>query len=52
MGHARQLELAFEDTPRFVRYVRAATERYAALAPLARLFDVLENRAVQVGYSF
>jgi len=31
-----------EDTPRFVRYARAVSERYAALAPLARLLDELE----------
>jgi aminoglycoside/choline kinase family phosphotransferase len=31
-----------EDTPRFIRYARAVSERYAALAPLARLLDELE----------
>ena len=31
-----------EDTPRFTRYARAVSERYAALAPLARLLDELE----------
>ena len=31
-----------EDTPRFLRYARAVSERYAALAPLARLLDELE----------
>jgi aminoglycoside/choline kinase family phosphotransferase len=31
-----------EDTPRFIRYARAACGRYAALAPLARLLDELE----------
>ncbi|HWQ38045.1 MAG TPA: phosphotransferase [Burkholderiales bacterium] len=41
-----------EDTPRFVRYVRACAGRYDALAPLLRLFDQLENRARQVGLSF
>ena len=31
-----------EDAPRFIRYARAVSERYAALAPLARLLDELE----------
>jgi N-acetylmuramate 1-kinase len=31
-----------EDTPRFIRYARAVSGRYAALAPLARLLDELE----------
>ncbi len=33
-----------EDTPRFVRYVRAVCGRYSALLPLARLFDELDGR--------
>jgi N-acetylmuramate 1-kinase len=41
-----------DDTPRFLGYVRAACERYVALAPLARLLDELEGRAPQVGYTF
>jgi len=41
-----------EDTPRFVRYVRAVCNRYPALAPLARLFDQIENRGAAVGYTF
>lgn len=40
------------DTPRFVNYVRHAAARYAQLAPLARLFDELEKRTPQVGYTF
>jgi hypothetical protein len=40
------------DTPRFVRYVRAVTQRYNALAPLARLFDEIEGVARQIGYTF
>jgi len=40
------------DTPRFVRYVRAVCARYAALAPLARLFDQIENRNAAAGYTF
>jgi N-acetylmuramate 1-kinase len=31
-----------EDTPRFMRYARAVAQRYAALAPLARLLDEVE----------
>lgn len=31
-----------EDAPRFVAYVRAVTQRYSELTPLAQLFDQLE----------
>jgi len=40
------------DTPRFVGYARAVAERYAPLAPLARLFDQLEGSAPRAGYTF
>ena len=40
------------DAPRFVRYVRAVCGRYSALAPLARLFDQIENRNAATGYTF
>ena len=41
------------DTPRFVRYARAVAERYAPLAPLARLLDDLDGRATRrAGYTF
>ncbi len=40
------------DTPRFVNYVRQVAARYNQLAPLARLFDELEKRTPQVGYTF
>ena len=40
------------DTPRFVNYVRQVAARYAQLAPLARLFDELEQRTPQLGYTF
>jgi len=40
------------DTPRFVNYVRNTAARYAQLAPLARLFDELESRKPEVGYTF
>jgi len=41
-----------EDAPRFLRYVRAVTQRYGELTPLARLFDRLEGRVARVGYTF
>jgi len=41
-----------DDTPRFLGYVRAACERYGALAPLTRLLDELEGRAPEVRYTF
>jgi aminoglycoside/choline kinase family phosphotransferase len=40
------------DTPRFVKYVRAVTQRYGELAPLARLIDELEGVEVRVGDTF
>jgi hypothetical protein len=40
------------DTPRFVGYVRAVTQRYRELAPLARLVDELEGVELRVGYTF
>jgi len=40
------------DAPRFLGYVRAACERYAALGPLARLLDELEGRSAEVRYTF
>jgi aminoglycoside/choline kinase family phosphotransferase len=40
------------DSPRFLAYVRAACERYAALAPLARLLDELEGRTRKVRLTF
>lgn len=40
-----------EDTPRFLGYVRAVCGRYAALAPLGRLFDELEQRRPQAGHT-
>ena len=41
-----------EDTPRFVAYARTVAERYRELAPLARLFDQLEQRQPAVGHTF
>ena len=40
------------DTPRFVGYVRQVAARYAALTPLLRLLDELEQQTPQVGYTF
>ena len=41
-----------EDTPRFVRYVRAVCARYNALGPLAHLFDEIENQQLARGRAF
>lgn len=41
-----------EDTPRFVRYARAVAARYNALAPLARLFDEIEDEHAIQGRVF
>jgi aminoglycoside/choline kinase family phosphotransferase len=41
-----------EDTPRFVRYARAVAGRYNALAPLAHLFDEIENQQAAQGKVF
>jgi N-acetylmuramate 1-kinase len=40
------------DTPRFAAYVHSTLTRYNALAPLARLFEKLENKSAGVGYFF
>jgi N-acetylmuramate 1-kinase len=41
-----------DDTPRFLRYAREVSARYAALAPLGHLLDELEQRRPQVGRTF
>lgn len=41
-----------EDTPRFVRYVRATADRYRALGPLLKLIDQIEGTTVSYGYTF
>lgn len=41
-----------KDMPLVMNYLRKACERYAALTPLLRLLDELENRQAAVGYSF
>lgn len=38
--------------PLVAKYLRAACARYGELTPLLRLLDKLENRQVQVGYTF
>lgn len=41
-----------KDMPRVARYLRRACERYGELTGLLRLIDKLENRQIQVGYTF
>ncbi|MBI5922850.1 MAG: phosphotransferase [Betaproteobacteria bacterium] len=41
-----------KDMPLVAKYLRQACNRYRELGPLLKLLDTLENRAVQVGYSF
>jgi len=40
------------DAPRFLRYARGVAERYAPLAPLARLLDDFEGQAPRSLLSF
>ena len=40
------------DLPLVLRYVRLVAGRYIAFKPLLLLLDRLENKAVQVGYTF
>lgn len=41
-----------KDMPLVMHYLYKVSERYIELKPLLRLLDVLENRQVQVGYTF
>ncbi len=41
-----------KDMPLVAKYLRATCTRYGELTPLLRLLDKLENRQVQVGYTF
>lgn len=41
-----------KDMPLVLEYARKVAGRYNALAPLAKLFDELENKAPQFGYTF
>lgn len=41
-----------KDMPLVAKYLRSACMRYSELTPLLRLLDRLENRQVQVGYTF
>ena len=41
-----------KDLPLVLDYLRRACDRYLELRPLLRLLDKLENRQVQVGYTF
>lgn len=40
------------DAPRFIAYIRATTNRYRELAPLARLIDEVEGSAAVSGFAF
>jgi aminoglycoside/choline kinase family phosphotransferase len=40
------------DTPRFIAYARRVANRYRPLQALLQLLDALENRVVQIGYTF
>ncbi len=41
-----------EDLPRFIGYARKTASRYVALKPLLTLFDALEGKREEVGYTF
>jgi aminoglycoside/choline kinase family phosphotransferase len=41
-----------KDMPRVMAYLRRTCERYLELRPLARLLDQIEERQVDVGYTF
>ncbi|MCX7178917.1 MAG: aminoglycoside phosphotransferase, partial [Proteobacteria bacterium] len=41
-----------KDMPLVMKHLRQACKRYRDLGRLLKLLDELENRAVQVGYSF
>ena len=40
------------DTPRFIAYVRATTDRYRELGPFLKLLDQIEGIETPMGYSF
>lgn len=40
------------DMPRVLGYLRRTCQRYHELRPLARLLDRIENRPVDLGYTF
>ena len=41
-----------QDTPRFIKYARAACARYRTLGPLMVLLDEIEGNETRVGYTF
>jgi len=41
-----------QNMPTVMAYLRQTCERYLDLRPLARLFDQIENRQIDVGYTF
>ena len=40
------------DTPRFLHYIRATTDRYRELGPLRKLIDQIEGTEEAMGYAF
>ncbi|MCB6183442.1 phosphotransferase [Leeia sp. TBRC 13508] len=40
------------DLPRVLNYLEKTTRRYRALAPIAKILDDLQDKSVQVGYTF
>ncbi len=50
--HRAGKEGYLKDMPRVMAYLRRTCTRYNALAPMARLLDQLESRAVETGLTF
>ena len=40
------------DAPRFIHYIRSASQRYRELLPFSRLIDQIEGLQAPVGYAF
>jgi aminoglycoside/choline kinase family phosphotransferase len=41
-----------DDTPRFLTYARAVSERYAELGSLVSLLDMIDERVPRTAYTF
>jgi aminoglycoside/choline kinase family phosphotransferase len=52
LHHRDGKEAYLKDIPLVMDYVRKTALRYRELIPLVRLLDKLEDKAVQVGYTF
>jgi aminoglycoside/choline kinase family phosphotransferase len=52
LNHRDGKEAYLKDIPLVMDYVRKTALRYRELIPLVRLLDKLEDKAVQVGYTF